>query len=129
MRKIDWNSPLTGDDKAWLRTTGILDVERLIEANAVEFDEEYHFPGTEPVGVIKSAVATEPDQGGGNADFSEDDYDDWKVAELSAEIDNRNKVDGAKSVEVVGTGKDGKITKPDLIKALRLWDSENPDVG
>jgi hypothetical protein len=112
MRDIDWDSPLSDEDKTWLRTTGILDIERRIKSN-----EDKH-----------EAPAEEPDSSGG-VEPSDDDYEEWKVPELTAEVENRNKVEGATHVEIVGTGKDGKITKPDLIKGLRLWDLENPDVG
>jgi hypothetical protein len=74
-----------------------------------------------------SPVLVDPTNSGDAEDIEGDDYDQWKVGELEAEVKARNDLPDTSQVSVVGTGKDGNITKPDLVKGLRLWDQENPD--
>jgi len=97
MRLIDWGSALSADDKAWALASGILGMEDRIAANEQQF-----------AGVVEEG------------DY-DDDYDDWKVAELEAEVAEREP-----AVELTGTGKDGKVLKLDLIAGLRAWDRANP---
>lgn len=82
-----------------------------------------------------AARRVDPTEGGSegvSGEDADDDYDQWKVAELENEVKARDKLsedrEGVTPVTVVGTGKDGNVTKADLIKGLRLWDAENPDV-
>lgn len=70
---------------------------------------------------------TEEDEGDEDDADEADDYDTWTVPELEAEVTKRNTdpENADSQVEVVGTGKNGAVRKPDLIKALRVWDQEN----
>lgn len=153
MRKIDFEKAFTEEDVAWLRQAGFMS-EEAIERHQAQFDAEVpedevpddtvtqsaldpaarmrgEFVGAEsaPVNVTPKApqagdaIETEDDG---------DDYDSWKIAELRDEVTARNKIaddeEDVTVVEVVGTGKDGALTKPDYVKALRIWDDENPGV-
>lgn len=97
MRQINWDEPLSDDDVAWLRGSGILNVEDAIRRNQAQFVDD-------------------------GADEDADDYDQWKVSELQAEADSRDP-----RPVVTGTGKNGAVTKADLIAALRVWDQENEE--
>lgn len=126
-----WDGPMSEDDKTWLKTWDQFD---LIRANEEEFsggatteDPEADNPA------LKSALdpnatqrAALPDPETPDEDDA-DDYDEWTVAELEAEVAKRNNdpENTDTPVEVVGTGSKGKVLKEDLIKGLRLWDSEN----
>ena len=155
MRQIDWDGPLSEEDIVWLRQAGILGMEDKIATHQAKYkadvpevevpedtitqsalDPQGRAKG-EPVPSDGAPVNTTPEPGSvqaGDAIESDDDddYDAWKVAELSAEIDARNEIaekrDDVTSVVVAGTGKDGAVRKPDLVKALRIWDDENPGV-
>lgn len=145
MRKIDWDKKLSQDDIAWLRQAGFMSEER-IAAHQSQFDAEVPDPDVPDDEATRSALDAQarlanPVEGTGNgspvlvdptagdASTSEtgDDYDQWKVAELDAEVQARNEMTETSQVEVTGTGQNGNITKQDLIKGLRLWDRENPD--
>lgn len=150
MRKIDWEKPLSKEDIAWVRQAGFMSEEQ-IQRHQDQFDAEVpevettedtitqsaldpqaRLRGTPvavdsaPVNVTPSlnADAIEPDEEG-------DDYDQWKVAELKAEVEARNALaeqrEDVTAVQIEGTGKDGAVTKSDVVKALRIWDDENPD--
>lgn len=102
MRKIDWEKPLSDADVAWLNTTGILGIEARIKANREQFSD----------------APTDDVEG------FEDDYDEWKVGELEAEVAKRELI---APIDVVATGAHDKVLKADMVKALRLWDQTNPD--
>lgn len=141
MRKIDWEKALSEDDIVWLRQTGMPGIEERIEKHQASFDAkvpEDESPGDQTTKSTLDPTARTGEQvieGGGGPQFVdptgggvvEDDYPQWKVAELEAEVKARNDLPDTTSVEVVGTGKDGAVTKPDLVKGLRLWDQMNPD--
>jgi hypothetical protein len=151
MRKIDWEKSLTEADVVWLRQAGFMS-ENQIARHQEQFGGEVPDAETPEDSLTKSAldptarvadrvssesapINTSPEPGsiqaGDALDDDEeaepDDYDTWKVSELESEIPLRNEIPGTDPVEVVGTGKDGKVVKADLIKALRLWDQINPD--
>jgi hypothetical protein len=157
MRQIDWDQELSEEDISWLRQSGMLDVEGRIERHQAKFGAEVpdgEVPedtlttsALDPLGRAKgepvpsdgAPVNTTPEPGtvhAGDAidldDEGADDYDVWKVRELEAEVEARNKIaderEDVTTVEVVGTGTNGAIRKPDLIKGLRIWDDENPGI-
>lgn len=154
MRKIDWEHALSDEDIAWLRQSGQPGMEERIERHQVQFDAEVpenEVPDDtvtqsaldpsarlrgEFVGADSAPVNLTPENPqAGDATETEDDgddYDSWKVAELKDEVAARNKIadeqEDVTMVEVTGTGKEGAITKADVIKALRFWDDENPGV-
>ena len=68
MRTINWDAPLSDEDKAWLRQR---DKHAEIEANEAKFAE---------------ATKQSDDDGDNGPD---DEYDSWKVAELVAEAGER----------------------------------------
>jgi hypothetical protein len=155
MRKIDFEKPFSEEDVAWIRQAGFM-TEEMIERHQAQFDakvpevEESEDTVTQSaldpqarmrgefVGSDSAPVNTSPEPGvqAGDAIVGEpendDDYDAWKVRELEAEVEARNKIaddrEDVTVVEVVGTGTSGAVRKPDLIKALRIWDDENPGV-
>lgn len=137
MRNIDWDQPLSEEDKAWLRQSGMPMVEQRIKANEEQFNQEPSTPDVPPDTVTRSAldptarVSEGPVPTGETPASGEDeldDYDDWTVAELNAEVTKRN--DDAESEEdtvtVTGTGTNGAVRKPDLIAGLRAWDRDHP---
>jgi hypothetical protein len=66
MRPINWDAPLSDDDKAWLRMAGVVGTEDRIAEN------EALYGAAEDV-----------------SDNPEDDYDERTVAELKAEASSR----------------------------------------
>ena len=69
MRQIDWDAPLSDDDKAWLRQAGIVGTADRIAENDARFSDE---------------APSEED------DVLTDDYDERTVAELKAEASSRD---------------------------------------
>lgn len=155
MRQIDWEHPLSEEDINWLRQSGIPGTEERLAKHQEQFGAEIPDaevpedtvtqsaldPGArmrgEFVGAESAPVNVSPEVGvqAGDAIETEDegdDYDSWKVGELREEAIARNKIaeteDDVTLVEITGTGKDGAVTKADVIKALRIWDDENPGV-
>lgn len=152
MRTIDWNDKLSDDDIVWLRQTGIPGIEDRIANHQMQYGEEVPEADVPPDVVTRSVldptVGADASTGQNNgpqlvdptkadppaeSDEPDDDYDTWSKAELESEVaarnDLANKSDGTVSgVEVVGTGSKGHVTMPDLVKGLRLWDRENPEV-
>jgi hypothetical protein len=144
MRKINWDEKLSDEDVAWLRQAGSVRTEDQIAAHQARFEDEVPEDTVTQSALDPNARANTPADTGdgptlidptqadpqdGDGEGDDYDYDDWKVSELDAEVTARNSLDNRKSdVEVVGTGANGKVTKPDLIKGLRLWDSENVGV-
>lgn len=149
MRKIDWDNKLSDEDVAWLRQAGFMSEERIAthqaqfdaEVPPVEVpDDEATRSALDPQARVReraegtgdgAPVLVDP-TAAGDADVSEedpegDDYNQWKVAELEAEVKARNELPDTSEVTVEGTGKDGAVRKDDLVKGLRLWDRENPD--
>lgn len=134
MRKIDWSGPLSPEDVAFLVQAGIPGMEERVKAHqalhggesfdAAAPDTATQFVG--PRGLVDADIL-----GGGDIEEEEaepdDDYDDWTKLDLDNEVTARNAIEGTTPVEVVGTGKDGNVLKPDLIKALRVWDQMNPE--
>lgn len=146
MRKIDWTEPLGDDDIAFLRQMGVQTTEDVIRLHQESHGVEYYGPDDAPPDEVTrsagdpSATMGDPTGSGpqvlidptqadpqGDAGDADEDYDKWKVPELEAEVAARNEMHNTTAVEVVGTGANGKVTKADLVKALRLWDSLNPD--
>lgn len=154
MRKIDFDKPFGEDDVAWLRQAGFLS-EELIERHQARFDAGVPEIEIKPDTVTQSAldpsargrgepvpgdshpvnVTPEAPKAGDAVDDGDedaDDYDSWKIGELRDEVEARNEIaknrEGVTRVEPVGTGKDGAVVKADVIKALRVWDAENPGV-
>jgi hypothetical protein len=142
MRSIDWSKKLSDEDIVWLRNAGHMSEDQ-IATHQAQFDAKVPEPeipdDTGTRSALDASSALEPAQQGDgpmlvdprNGDGSEDetdDYDQWSVSELKAEVDARNGLEGTSEVTIEGTGSNGKATKADLIKGLRLWDAENPQV-
>jgi len=141
MRKLNWDEKLSDDDVAWVRAAGIR-TEEQIAAHQAQFDAEV--PEIEVPEDTATQSALDPnarantpaETGDGPIKIDptqadpqvEDDYDTWTVSDLKEEVETRNTMADTPQVEVIGTGKNGSVTKSDLIKGLRLWDSENPEV-
>jgi hypothetical protein len=140
MRKINWDDKLTDEDIVWLRNAGHMSEEQ-IATHQAQFDADVPDLEAPEDEATRSALSAAPavtssKTGDGPLlvdpraedpqDGEPDDYDQWSVAELKAEVDARNGLADTSDVEVEGTGKSGAITKSDLIKGLRLWDAENP---
>jgi hypothetical protein len=141
MRKINWDEKLSGEDIEWLRSAGHVSEEQ-IAAHQAQFDaevpdaevpeDETTLSALDPT----SSAATPANTGDGvkkvdptladPQDAIEDDYEQWTVKELNDEVEARNAIPDTGEVTVEGTGSNGKVTKADLIKGLRLWDAENP---
>lgn len=98
MRKIDWNKPLSEEDKGWALQR---DMHEQVAANEAKFK----------TGTKKPKAAEGPE-----AVEIKDDYDSWKLNELKEEAANRE-----------GLVTTGMATKADYIAALRTWDAENPE--
>jgi hypothetical protein len=149
MRKIDWEKPLSPEDIAFLRQAGIPGMMERVEVHQAQFDAEVpevkvpedtltqsaldpqgrvanQVPEFDQLGAPQLVDPTKPSAEPDVVDEG-DDYDQWKVPELEAEVKARNELEGTSEVTVTGTGTNGNITKPDLVKGLRLWDQENPD--
>ena len=97
MRNIDWDEPLSDDDRAWAA-----DREELLPKIA---ENDARFAGGSDEDPPPPPPATV------------DDYDDWKVAELREEASKR-----VPAIEGVSSMK-----KEDVIAALRAWDADNPE--
>lgn len=141
MRKINWDDKLSDEDIVWLRAAGFK-TEDQIAAHQAQFDAQVpdaEVPDDEatqsaldpnsrantPAGTGDGPMQVDPTQADPPPSV-EDDYDTWNVADLKDEVDTRNSMPDTGQVEVSGTGKNGSVTKADLIKGLRLWDAENP---
>lgn len=143
MRQINWDKPLSEEDVVWLRQSGQPDVEDRIQRHQEKFDAdvpEAEVPAEdsvtnsaldpqarigEPAATGDGARLVDPTEGDAPSD-EDDDYDQWSKADLEAEVAARNTLPDTSEVVIEGTGSNGNITKPDLIKGLRLWDQENP---
>lgn len=66
MRHIDWNKPLSDDDKLWLEQRLTPGLQEKIDANQTKFGSD---------------KSTDPE--------FEDNYDQWKVPELAEEATKR----------------------------------------
>jgi hypothetical protein len=144
MRQINWDDKLSDEDIAWLRTTGIVGIEDRIARHQEQYDAqvpEDEVPDDEvtqsaldaqsrantPAETGDGPVQVDPTQADPQGEF-EDDYDEWTLPSLKSEVKIRNDMEGTGQVEIVGTGTNGAQTKADIIKGLRLWDAENPEV-
>lgn len=110
MRDIDWDKPLSDDDKLWLSQRMTPELQDKITANETRFgneDGENSSFGNEGV---------EGGAAGENEAKFDDDYESWKLAELKAEAEGRDDLDVT-----------GLKNRPDYIAALRTWDAANPD--
>lgn len=151
MRKIDWEGPLSDEDVTWLRQAGFVSEAQIVKHQA-QFDAEVPDVELNPDGVTRSALdpaarVADPVEGMGAGspvlvvpteegaddvptEDDGDDYDQWKVNELEAEVKARDEIadkrEDVSFVKIDGTGKNQAVTKGDLIKGLRLWDQENP---
>jgi hypothetical protein len=151
MRKIDHTKRYSAEDIAFLRQMGVPYANDWIARNAEEhgYDPNQSEVPEDTVsrtvigaegGVGNGAPVIDPATGaprlvdptnpedviGGKSEDVDDDYDKWTVAELEADVKARNEMPDTTEVQIVGTGKDGKVIKTDLIKGLRLWDADNP---
>lgn len=127
MKKINEDKLYSAEDVAWLRQAGGYGVEERIAENAKRFGGDVEDPETPDDEVPKSTL--DPNATAGTrVPEGDDDYDQWKVSELEREVKARDEMEGTTAVTVEGTGAGGNITKSDLIKALRIWDAENPGV-
>lgn len=102
MRNINWDGPLSADDKAWLVQSGIPLVKDRIAANEAKF----------PVLGISDDTTEVDDE---DDEDEGDDYDDRTKAQLAEEVSSRE------PLPVV----EGNGNKADLIAALRAWDAEH----
>lgn len=143
MRKLNFEDKLSEEDIAWIRQAGWPNGEDLIIENAERFGTKIPEPetGENPLrGVVgEEAVGNPPqpiDPASGavrlvdptaQQELIEDDYDQWKLPELEAEVKARNEMPDTTDVTIQATGSGGKILKADIVKGLRLWDQENPD--
>lgn len=100
MRDINWDEPLTEDDKTWLAQRMTPDLKAKIDANQARFAE-----------------VEELDDDDELDDDVEDNYDSWKVAELKAEAQKRQP-----AIDTTGMTK-----KDEFIAALRTWDATDHD--
>lgn len=139
MRQINWDEPLSEEDKAWARQASLPMVEDRIKENEERFGsatsaEELDVPpdptrsaldpeagtGMKPSEAPPAGAPAAQQGVGAPADEDvEEDYDDdyntWKVSELKREADKRDPV-----VEYASDAR-----KPDVIAALRAWDREH----
>ena len=119
MREINWDEPLSDEDKQWARQAGLPMVEQRITANEQQFGQESSGDGSPTDPATRSALDSTAT--GGTlvdqlqTDDDGDDYDSWKVQELKDEADSRQ--------PRVQYASDAR--KPDLIAALREWDREH----
>lgn len=146
MRKIDWDNELSEEDIAFLRQTGIVGIEDRISKHQEQFGGVVPEDQSGDDGVTRSALdpqagadslvppsegqtvptKVDPTKADPPGDDEPDDYDTWSKDDLEAEVIARNAMENTTDVEVVATGKNGAVLKADMIKGLRLWDSENP---
>lgn len=137
MRDINWDEPLSEEDKAWARQAGLALVEDRIAANEKQFNEDPSIDQLElrpdpttrsaldpTVGTGRSILEAPPSgapsdvQGvGAVAELEPDDYDQWKVSELKEEAATRT--------PAVVVASDAR--KPDVIQSLREWDRKHGD--
>jgi hypothetical protein len=101
MRKIDWDAPLTKEDKAWLSQRLTPELEVKMAENQARLAKK------------SGGESTDKNTGDGFTD----DYDKWKIDELKAEAEGREP-----AIELAGVTK-----KQDLIAVLRTWDKAHPD--
>lgn len=129
-RKIDYSKPLSDDDKAWLIARGwgnripgneahpSSNVGPVIDPNASAEDQLKNQPNTGTATGTLGAVEERPEDG-----YTEDDYASWKVADLKAEIDERNE-ERDDDHQISSEGK-----KADLVAALVADDEAQPTAG
>lgn len=145
MRKLNYDKPFSDEDIAWLRQAGSVMSEEQIQRHQAQYDAqvpEDEIPEDEatrsaldpqanaatPTGQQNGPLLIDPTQADPPpVDDEGDDYDSWKIPELEAEVKARNELENTTQVEITGTGSQGKVTKADLVKGLRLWDAENPE--
>jgi hypothetical protein len=126
MREINWDEPLSDEDKAWARQAGLPMVEQRILANEQQFGEP---ASAEDLDMLPDPARSVLDPTATTANASvatgetpgsdmppDDDYDNWKVVELREEAATRTP-----PVEVASDAR-----KPDIIAALREWDRQHP---
>lgn len=110
MRQIDWEQPLSDDDRAWAVQAGSPTINALLAENEARFaggvDEVD--PTTAPEDTPDGAVGIDPPA----RDDDGDDYDDWDVPELRKELEDR------------GVEYKPKTPKNGLISLLRKNDTE-----
>lgn len=105
MRKINWDAPLSPDDKAWLVQSGMPLVNERIANSEKRFSVLGISDDTEPED--DEEILDDEDEG--------DDYEERTKAQLAEEVSSRKPLP-----EVGGNG-----NKADLIAALRAWDAEH----
>lgn len=110
---IKYGSNLRGGDVAPVRATQDATVTQIIE-HGVEIQRKV-FAGEMVPPDLVDAYADATGDRVSSADTSVD-YDAMNVDQLEAEIAERDDID-LDSID--GTGKDGKVVKADLVKALR----------
>lgn len=150
MRKLNWDEPLSDEDFAWIRQSGIPGLEDRAVRHQERFKADVPDPSDTPEDILtRSALdpqgrvadrvpefsqlgapqlvdPTKSDEDNDESDEGDDDYDSWSKQDLENEVGARDAMPDTTMVTVEGTGKDGNVLKPDLIKGLRLWDQENP---
>lgn len=71
------------------------------------------------------------DAWGNDVEQSEDEevgYDSWTAKQLMKELSDRNETrDESEQIVPEGTGKDGKVVKADVVKALQADDEAHAD--
>lgn len=99
MRTIDWDKPLSEEDKGWA-------LQRDLHEQVAE--NEKRFAKTAKTEGDGTDSATTP---------ADDDYDKWKVEELRTEAESRDP-----AVDLTGV-----TLKADIIAKLREWDAAYPE--
>jgi hypothetical protein len=148
MRKLNWDEPLSEEDFAFIRQSGIPGLMERAETHQAKFGAKVPEDDTPEDTLTQSALdpqgrtATPVPHTGPQLvdptappaveevpaeDAEGDDYDSWSKADLEDEVTARNALANTSQVEVHGTGKNGNVLAVDLVKGLRLWDQENPE--
>lgn len=153
MRKLNWDEPLSDEDFAFIRQSGIPGLMERATRHQERFDAEVPEDEIQEDTLTKSALdararvadqvpefsqlgapqmvdfTQQPEEPSSDVDEADEDYDSWSKDDLAAEVDARNALESRQTdVVVTGTGNNGSVLKADLVKGLRLWDQENPGV-
>lgn len=135
-KELDYND-LSDQDKEWLRARGQgnripgetkSDPNGSVELSSTATAEEVLAAtpntgtATRPANVVVNPANPEG--------YTEDDYTSWKVPDLEQEVKDRNEDrEEANQINVVGTGKDDKVLKADLVAALVADDEAHASSG
>jgi hypothetical protein len=105
MRDIDWDKPLSDEDKEWVEQFGTGAMRRQVEQNERRF------------GDVESAASEEDSEEDQEQEEYEDNYDEMNLDQLKAEAANRKH-------ENPDLDTTGIKTKAQLIERLREWDRQ-----